>query len=286
MSETSQPARHAGPAMPVPIDYRHLGDLMERAALAAGNRIMEIFREGCAVEAKADTSPVTQADRDAEAIILAELREAYPHVPVVAEEEVAAGIGPDSIGDIFFLVDPLDGTKEFVNRRSDFTVNIALVRDGEPVAGVVYAPARHMLYRGVPGHAELLATDASHAPLERRAIAVRAARSPLTIVASRSHCTPETEAYIARFEPAERVSVGSSLKFCLLAAGEADLYPRFGPTMQWDTAAGDAVLRAAGGRTLSVDGGPLAYGAPTAADGRPFVNPSFVAEGRLEGAAG
>ena len=254
---------------------------LEPLALAAGRRVMEIFVAGCVAEAKADASPVTQADRDAEKIILDGLRRHFPEVPVVAEEEVAAGRLPEIVGDIFFLVDPLDGTREFVNRKTDFTVNIALVRDGAPVVGVVYAPARNMLYAGRPGHAEAITTSADHMPLERRRIVVREGRAPVRIVASRSHCTPETEAFIAEYGACERVSVGSSLKFCMLAAGEADLYPRFGRTMQWDTAAGDAVLRAAGGTTRMVDGSDFRYGRDIATGDAPFANPHFVAEGRL-----
>ena len=268
---------------PLP-DDRTILALIEPLALAAGKRTLEVWRQGVEVAAKADASPVTQADREAEEIILAGLRAAFPGVPIVAEEEVSAGLGPDaadgSAGDIFFLVDPLDGTREFVRGGDDYTVNIALVRGGAPAVGVVYAPARNMLYTGRPGLAEAVATDADHRPRERRAIAARPAGTPPTIVASRSHNTPETDAFIARHAPAERVSVGSSLKFCLLAAGEADLYPRFGRTMQWDTAAGDAVLRAAGGQTRALDDTPLPYGPGTCPDDAPFANPHFIAQGQ------
>jgi len=264
---------------PLPDDRTILG-LIEPLALAAGRRTLEVRRQGVAVEAKADASPVTQADREAEEIILRGLRADFPGVPIVAEEEAASGLSPDAVGGAFFLVDPLDGTREFVRGGDDYTVNIALVRGGAPVVGVVYAPARYMLYTGRPGLAEAVTTDADHRPRERRTIAARPARTPLTVVASRSHNTPETDAFIARCEPAERVSVGSSLKFCLLAAGEADLYPRFGRTMQWDTAAGDAVLRAAGGRTCALDDAPLPYGPGTCPDDAPFANPHFIARGR------
>jgi 3'(2'), 5'-bisphosphate nucleotidase len=262
-------------------DDRTILGVLEPLALAAGSRIMEIRARGFEAEAKADSSPVTQADRDAEAIILAGLRERFPGVAIIAEEEASVGLSPETVGDVFFLIDPLDGTKEFVKGGTDFTVNIALVRACEPVVGVVYAPAANAMYSGAPGIAEMVRTDGAHQPVDRRAIGVREGSAPLTIVASRSHNTPETDAFIGRYEPADRVTIGSSLKFCLVASGEADLYPRFGRTMQWDTAAGDAVLRAAGGMTRTLDGEPFRYGHGTCADEAPFANPFFVAEGRV-----
>lgn len=261
-------------------DDRTILDLIAPLALSAGRRIMEIRDAGFRTEAKADCSPVTEADHAAEAIVLAGLGRHFPGVPVVAEESVAAGALPDTSGGLFFLVDPLDGTREFVRGGSDFTTNIALVREGAPVVGVVHAPAMGVLYAGRPGLAEKVAVGADHRPGERRAIAVREAHRPPTIVASRSHCTPETDAFIERFGPAERIDIGSSLKFCMLAEGAADLYPRFGRTMQWDTAAGDAVLRAAGGTTRTTDGRPFRYGPGTAPGDAPFANPHFIAEGK------
>ncbi|HEU4987499.1 MAG TPA: 3'(2'),5'-bisphosphate nucleotidase CysQ [Rhizobiaceae bacterium] len=251
---------------------------LEELALVAGGVIMEIYRTGFDVERKADCSPVTEADRLAEAVILKGLRESYPDTPIVAEEEASAGHLPDRLDGEFFLVDPLDGTKEFINRRNDFTVNIALVRQGVPVIGAVYAPAKSALYSGRPGRAELMVTTPDHRIESRKAIRVREQRDVPTVVASRSHRTPETDAFIAKFPGAEIVSVGSSLKFCLLAEGAADLYPRFGRTMEWDTAAGDAVLRAAGGRTLTLDGEPLTYGKRNQPDDSDFANPFFVSE--------
>lgn len=262
------------------LDDGEILSILEPLALAAGRRAVEIRQEGCATEQKADASPVTRADREAEAIILAGLRGRFAQVPIVAEEEASAGIAPETVADEFFLVDPLDGTREFVRGGDDFTVNIALVRDGVPVIGVVYAPARHALYTGRPGLAEMVVTDDRHQPLQRRPIVARDKATPLTIVASRSHHTPETAAFIAAHDRAECVTVGSSLKFCLVAAGEADLYPRFGRTMQWDTAAGDAVLRAAGGVTRMPDGSTFRYGPGTAAGDDTFANPNFIAEGR------
>lgn len=254
----------------------------ERLAIEAGKAIMQIYAGPIDVERKADASPVTEADRRAEAIILRGLRAKWPSIPCVAEEEVATGKVPEIDGaGSFFLVDPLDGTKEFVNRRADFTVNIALVEQGVPVAGTVYAPARGLLFSGSGGLAFRAQVDASGVVAHRAAISVREAKSPPVIVASRSHRTPETDAIIARFPQAELISVGSSLKFCLLAAGEADLYPRLGRTMEWDTAAGDAVLRAAGGSTLTLDGQPLIYGKRLPHHSDELANPSFVCHGNV-----
>jgi 3'(2'), 5'-bisphosphate nucleotidase len=192
---------------------------------------------------------------------------------------MAAGAVPDIGGGAFILVDPLDGTREFINRNGDFTVNIALVRDGAPSIGAVYAPARNTLYAGRPGEATVAELSPDGVVLSRRPMAARAAANPRRIVASRSHRTPETDSFIDRYPGAETVSVGSSLKFCLLANGEADLYPRFGRTMEWDTAAGDAVLRAAGGTTTLVDGDPFVYGKREQADDVDFANPWFIARG-------
>jgi 3'(2'), 5'-bisphosphate nucleotidase len=254
--------------------------VFERLALEAGREVMRVFHEGCDVDSKADASPVTEADRESEKIILAGLRDAYPDIPCVAEEEVAAGIVAPDLDGAFFLIDPLDGTKEFVNRRTDFTVNIALVRHGVPEVGVVFAPCTGRFFSGRPGKAEALEVDAGYRVAGRRPISVRAGGTPLAVVASRSHNTPETEAFIRDLGAAEIVSIGSSLKFCLLAAAEADVYPRFGRTMEWDTAAGDAVLRAAGGMTRTLDGQPLVYGKRNQASDSDFANPYFIASGK------
>ncbi|QKC78307.1 3'(2'),5'-bisphosphate nucleotidase [Mesorhizobium erdmanii] len=266
-------------------DDRSMLDIFEQLALAAGREVMRVFHAGCAVDRKSDSSPVTEADRESEKIILAGLRAAFPDIPCVAEEEAAAGIMPADLGDAFFLIDPLDGTKEFVNRRTDFTVNIALVRHGVPEIGVVFAPCTGRFFSGLPGRAESLELDGDYHIVGRRPITVRAGGTPLAVVASRSHNTPETDAFIRDLGTAEIVSVGSSLKFCLLAAAEADVYPRFGRTMEWDTAAGDAVLRAAGGMTRTLDGKPLAYGKRDQASDSDFANPHFIASGRT-GAGG
>ncbi len=262
-------------------DHRALAALFERLALSAGRVIMEVFRAGAEVSHKADLSPVTEADRAAERIILEGLRAAIPGLPCVAEEECAEGFVPPALGEAFLLVDPLDGTKEFITRSADFTVNIALVESGRPLVGAVFAPMSRILYLGWPGRAERVEVSESFDAGARRRISVRDPAVPPVIVASRSHRTAATDAYILRFRTAEIVSIGSSLKFCLIAAGEADLYPRFGPTMEWDTAAGDAVLRAAGGLTETVAGEPLAYGKRRGpGQALDFANTDFIARGR------
>jgi 3'(2'), 5'-bisphosphate nucleotidase len=250
---------------------------MVAAAIEAGRAACAIYRSDFEVLTKQDQSPVTAADHAAEAVILAHLAKAAPATPVVAEEQVAAGNIPAS-GAEFFLVDPVDGTKEFIQKRGDFTVNIALVRNGVPQLGVVYAPAKSQLFAGdaVAGKAFRSAQspdDANQAP--RTPMHTREPpANGLTVVASRSHRTPETDTWLAKIKVADLVSVGSSLKFCLLAAGEADLYPRLGPTMEWDTAAGHAVLVAAGGAVVNLDGSPFRYGKPG------FRNPHFIAMAR------
>jgi 3'(2'), 5'-bisphosphate nucleotidase len=255
--------------------------IFERLALEAGREVMRVYHEGCAVDRKSDSTPVTEADRESEKIILAGLRAAFPDIPCVAEEEVAAGIATPDLDGAFFLIDPLDGTKEFVNRRTDFTVNIALVRNGVPEVGVVFAPCTGRFFSGRPGRAEAIELDGHYRITGRRPISARTGVAPLAVVASRSHNTPETDAFIRGLGAAEIVSVGSSLKFCLVAAAEADVYPRFGRTMEWDTAAGDAVLRAAGGMTRTLDGKPLAYGKRKQADDADFANPHFIASGKV-----
>jgi 3'(2'), 5'-bisphosphate nucleotidase len=255
-----------------------LFEAMIAAAIAAGKVAHDIYRAGFDVQNKADHSPVTDADRAAEAVILRHLAIAAPNIPIVAEEEVAAGRIP-TVGSEFFLVDPLDGTKEFIQKRGDFTVNIALIRAGSPVMGVVYAPANSKLFAG-DIEANIAFRSDQNTDVEfsadRRHIRVRPVPSDgLTVVSSRSHSTPETDAYLAAYKITERVSVGSSLKFCLVAAAEADLYPRLGPTMEWDTAAGHAVLVAAGGSVWAPEGKPLRYGK------KGFRNSFFLASGTL-----
>ena len=254
-------------------------DVLEAAALAAGEAIMDIYRAGVRVDVKADLSPVTEADRRAEAVILAALAAHYPDIPVIAEESVSAGTVPDISGGTFFLVDPLDGTREFIAARDEFTVNIALVSGGVPRAGIVYAPARNVGYIAGGGRAERFETDGTATVTARRSIACRPCPRQVVAVGSRSHDTPETARFLAEHGIEDTCPIGSSLKFCLVAEGTADLYPRFGRTMEWDTAAGDAVLRAAGGETRTLDGHPLAYGKRGQAQDADFANPHFIAAG-------
>jgi 3'(2'), 5'-bisphosphate nucleotidase len=251
--------------------------------IAAGRVVMRVYDGAFAVEHKGDASPVTEADQQAEIVILADLARLTPEIPVVAEESCAEGRIP-TVGGSFFLVDPVDGTREFISRNGDFTVNIGLVENGVPVLGLVYAPARGDLYAGRIGlgaeHLSIVDFEVS----ARRSIQVAdPAAIPPRILASRSHRTPETDDFIARFPGASLVAAGSSLKFCLMAAGEADLYPRMGPTMQWDTAAGDAVLRAAGGAVETVGGAALTYGPGHGEGVLAYANPWFVARGARVG---
>lgn len=248
------------------IDDGRLIDELAEAALEAGEAIRGIVRRGFEVEAKRDSSPVTDADRAAELIILAALARAAPGVPVIAEEEVAAGRIP-AHGHTYFLVDPLDGTKEFVRGRDDYTVNIGLVTSGIPRLGVVYAPATGRLHGGCVGQGAWLQENGIRAP-----ITVRARGREITAVASKSHLTQATIDYLeAAVGACSYLAIGSSLKFCILAEGEADIYPRVGPTSEWDTAAGHAILLAAGGLVDGPDGTSLRYGK------RAFINRAFVA---------
>jgi 3'(2'), 5'-bisphosphate nucleotidase len=245
--------------------------LPEIVALAdrAGAVILEHYQGDVAVRAKADASPVTAADEAAEAVILARLAELTPEIPVIAEERVASGHVPDVDAGVFWLVDPLDGTKEFLSGNGEFTVNIALIEAREPILGVVLAPALGQAWWGARGSGAT-ARDAAGT----RTIAVREAPAGAPVaIASRSHRDAETQAFLDRAGVTECISAGSSLKFCLVAQGRADLYPRFGRTMEWDTAAGHAVLSAAGGRVTTRDGAPFLYRKPG------FENPPFIARG-------
>ena len=262
-------------------NHSALLQIFETTAIAAGVEILRIYEEGCDVALKDDKSPVTAADHAAEAMIVDALRRLTPDIPIVAEEEISGGHVPGDLGERFYLVDPLDGTREFVNRNGDFTVNIALIENGAPVLGIVYAPVRGWLFTGGPEGAGEVTVDHNGTIVSRKAISCRVAPEQMIAVASRSHRTPETDDYLKDFNIADCVSVGSSIKFGLLARGEADIYPRLSRTMEWDTAAGDAVLRAAGGITLTLDGKPLTYGRRNQADDADFANPSFVARGKL-----
>ena len=253
-------------------------------ALKAGAAIMPVYErfDAASVATKGDGSPVTAADEAAEAVILAELARVAPGIPIVAEESVAAGKCP-ATGSRFFLVDPLDGTKEFISRNGEFTVNIALIENGRPVLGVVYAPAIGEIYAGGVGQGARAAKVLNGTIGAWHDISVRPCPGGgISVLASRSHLTDETKAFVEKFAVADFVSAGSSLKFCKLAAGEADLYPRLGRTMEWDTAAGDAILRAADGGVMTMDGKPLLYGKRNQAEDVDFANPWFVAAGRFD----
>ena len=263
------------------IDHIHLASALVPAVLAAGAIEMRHYRAGVTVEAKADQTPVTIADREAEAVLVTAIAATAPAIPIVAEEAVSEGRLP-AIGAQFFLVDPLDGTREFIEQRGEFTVNIALVQDGVPVFGIVYAPATEELYvtlgqrhaamaRVAPCEGLAALTDLDLAPIRTRP----ADPSALCALASRSHSNAETEAFLRRYHIAKRTNAGSSLKFCAIARGSADIYPRLGPTMEWDTAAGHALLLAAGGAVTTLDGTPLRYGNTA----RGLRNPHFVAWG-------
>ena len=248
------------------IDHARLLDDIAEAAREAGEAILEIVRRGFDVEAKNDSSPVTEADRAAELIILAALARAAPGVPVIAEEEVAAGRIP-AHDDTYFLVDPLDGTKEFVRGGDDYTVNIGLIEGGSPTLGVVFAPATGRLHGGCIGAGAW--RDEGRG---RRAIRTRERGGRLTAVASKSHLNQATVDYLQEaMGTCDFVAIGSSLKFCIVAEGGADIYPRASPTSEWDTAAGHAVLLAAGGLVHGPDGSSLRYGK------RAFINRAFVA---------
>lgn len=245
-----------------------LKDLIDVTRKAA-DVIMAIYATDFAVRGKDDNSPVTEADEKAEEVILAELRRLTPDIPIVAEEAAAAGETVE-IGDRFWLVDPLDGTREFINKNGEFTVNIALIEQGAPTLGVVYAPAIKRLFFGAAGLGAWVEDSTGTRPITVRPVP----EEGLTVVASRSHADPEAlAAFLDGQTIAHLRNAGSSLKICLVAAGEADLYPRLGRTMEWDIAAGHAVVRAAGGRLTNLDGEEMTYGKSG------FENPHFLVRG-------
>lgn len=255
------------------MDFDRMIPVFRRLALEAGARIMQVYNSPeFAVKAKSDLSPVTEADEAADELISAGLRAAYPDLVLITEEQAASHALTAST---FLIVDPLDGTKEFVQRRGDFTVNIAYVQDGVPVRGVVYAPAQDRLFYTLPDGTSVEETGAFDLDVvgSLRAIGVaKPDNGALMVVASKSHRDAATDEYIAKYAVKDMKSAGSSLKFCLVATGEADIYPRLGRTMEWDTAAGDAVLRGAGGHVVRFDDHmPLAYGKAG------WENPFFIA---------
>lgn len=255
------------------MDFGILVDVMRRLALEAGDKIMTIYNSpDFEVKSKSDSSPVTEADEAADALISAGLRAAFPDVVLITEEQSASH---SLEAKTFLIVDPLDGTKEFVQRRGDFTVNIAYVKDGVPLRGIVYAPAKgRLFYTQADGTAveEMGPFDKAVVGVCKPIAVAKPDNGALMVVASKSHRDAATDAYIAKYAVKDMTSAGSSLKFCLVATGEADLYPRLGRTMEWDTAAGDAVLRGAGGHVVRFDDhSPLAYGKSG------WDNPFFIA---------
>jgi len=266
------------------LDHRQLAEALLPAVLSAGAIQMRYYRDGVAIDHKDDSSPVTAADRDSEVVLVEALERAAHGMPVVAEEAMSAGAAPDvSAGGDFFLVDPLDGTREFINKRDEFTINIGLISGRRPVFGIVYAPALSDLYITLgageavqakvdPGSAATRLDDLALEPIRAR----QARHGALVALASRSHRSAETDEFLARYAVDSFIQAGSSLKFCVVARGDADLYPRLGPTCEWDTAAGHAVLSAAGGSVTMLDGAPLQYGK---SEDR-WLNPFFVAWGQ------
>lgn len=252
-------------------ELARLIDPLCAAAEEAGATIDRYYQEGFAIRTKSDDSPVTDADEAAEAIILPILKRLLPDVPIVSEESGLQGRSLDFTRERFWAVDPLDGTKEFIRKSDEFTVNIALIENGRPILGVVHAPALDVTYAAAgPGTARMQRLNQAAHPIAVRPIPA----DGLIALASRSHdSSAELRDVLARYPIRERRRVGSSLKFCCIAAGDADLYIRLGPTCEWDTAAGQAVLEAAGGAVTFSDGSPLTYGKAK------FLNPSFIARG-------
>jgi 3'(2'),5'-bisphosphate nucleotidase len=277
MSVELKPSLAGAPNGGAPIDQDAIAEIFAEIALEAAVAVMAVYASDSHARRKPDKSPVCDADEYAEAIILGRLAERLPSFPVLAEE--AAAHGKKTVaGSTFILVDPVDGTREFLNHNGEFTINIGLIVDGAPLAGVVYAPALAQLWIGGATATSCTVEPGEALPprAQRREIHVRAAPSEgLTALESRSHSDPETEAFLAQLPIRERRTAGSSLKFCAVAEGDADVYPRFGQTMEWDTAAGDAVLRAAGGIVLDGAHLPLQYGKA----GAQFRNGPFVAWG-------
>lgn len=263
-------------------EYRSLVEALLPAVLAAGRTELRHFAAGVEVETKADTTPVTVADHEAEEILTEALHRTAPGIPVIAEEAVAAGHVP-AVADRFFLVDPLDGTRAFIKGSPEFTINIGLVVEGKPIFGIIYAPARDEFFATLGPHEAIEATISAQSgvvTLEQLPLRRLATREPnrqaLVAFASRSHAAQSTEEFLQQLPITEKRKASSSLKFCLIARGDADLYARLGQTSEWDTAAGHAILAAAGGCVTTLDGEPLKYG--KRANG--YANPHFIAWGR------
>src|SRR5277367_2152784 len=236
-------------------DLQALSYALLPIAARAGAAIMQVYGAGFAVERKEDNSPLTAADLESQRVILEGLQELTPDIPILSEESAQAPWSERQTWRELWVVDPLDGTREFVKRNGEFTVNIALVIEHEPVLGLVAAPALGLVYWGAAG----VGAFSHHQGAAEIALHVSAPQKPLRVIGSRSHMSPETAGYLARLGPHVMTGIGSSLKFCLVAEGKADLYPRFGPTSEWDTAAGQALLEAAGGQVTRFDGHRLRY---------------------------
>lgn len=262
-----------------PAQRAEILDVFTQAVSRAGAIVLAHRAQGCVVKTKDDLTPVTAADRESEAEVLRNVRSVLGDIPVVAEETAAhpqPGFDPEQP---FLVIDPIDGTKEFIEGRTEFTVNLALIEARRPVLGVIYAPALETLYVGGLGEAFTGWLDPGEPLSSLRGKRPLRAREPepgrLVAVASRKHLDPETQAFIEALPGAESVYRGSSIKFCIIADGQADIYPRFGPISEWDTAAGQAILEAAGGSLVRADGQPLVYGKTETG----FLNPSFIARG-------
>lgn len=257
-----------------PLSDPELYDLARAAyaiAADAGRVVMDIYARGFAVTEKADATPVTDADHEAEALILPRLAALTPDIPVISEEAAAKGLLPSHDGATFWAVDPLDGTREFIARSDEFAVCIGLIRHGRPVVGALYGPAIRLGFFGAPAGAWRVSNDDAPEPITTRAVP----EEGLTVIGSRSHGNSrKVAAFLEGRKVASRRAMGSALKFGFLAEGSADVYPRFGPTSEWDTAAGHAVLNAAGGCVHALDGADLTYGKPG------FLNSGFIAWGR------
>ena len=239
-------------------------------AKRAGIEIMKVYNTDFIVDTKEDNSPVTEADQLAEALILRSIREGLTdRYPIVSEEAASNGIVPNVAGTAFWLIDPLDGTKEFINRNGEFTVNIALIENTKPILGVVHVPTTGATYTGCTAGSFLELKGKSLTKIQCNAFN----GNPITALVSRSHRTLEVDEFLKGYNIGKEISAGSSLKFCLIADGSGDLYPRLGRTMEWDTAAGHAVLRFAGGSVTTLEGYDLGYGKPE------FENPHFIAAG-------
>jgi 3'(2'), 5'-bisphosphate nucleotidase len=250
-------------------DEKLLSPLLD-IARAAGQEIMRVYAGEFTVEMKQDMSPVTDADLAAHKLIAADLNRITPGMPLLSEESADIPFEERRRWDSYWLVDPLDGTKEFINKNGDFTVNIALIQGGVPILGVVYVPVTGISYYGCVGVGAFRRDkDGQASPIKVRGLIPG---KPVKVVASRSHRGELLDGYLAKLGPHETVSRGSSLKFCLVAEGSADVYPRLGPTSEWDTGAGHAVVLAAGGQVIGMDGKPLPYNSKES-----LLNPHFIA---------